>query len=255
MTSLMILLGFWFHMHHFCLLLKRLPFIMSISAFHIRFGCQSCIILTLCCCCWGLTLISTGVRYPASLLPEVVAMLSTAQSMVMPNAAIQQMGQLGQLTGEALQAASLGAGGAIRTEPVSPVQPKSLAKAFRWAMHQLCMTTALELAKVSCFALSEWLRKLDRHHWGDQSQRKRSISQFKRSWVATHPDSSQYLQYREDTTLAFGLTLSHGYYCCEPQLLRALIDAEHPKLSWISSSQSNRVTLQAPGQWTESMAK
>ena len=60
-------------------------------------------------------------------------MLTTAQSMVMPSAAANHLGQLGQLTGEALQAASLGAGGAIRTEPVSPVQAKSLAKAFRSA--------------------------------------------------------------------------------------------------------------------------
>lgn len=60
-------------------------------------------------------------------------MLTTAQSIVVPPAAAMQIGQLGQLSGEALQAASLGAGGAIRTEPVSPVQAKSLAKAFRWA--------------------------------------------------------------------------------------------------------------------------
>jgi hypothetical protein len=65
------------------------------------------------------------------LLPEVVAMLSTAQSMMLPPAAVGQLGDLGQLSGAALQAASLGAGGAIRTEPVSPVQQKSLARAFR----------------------------------------------------------------------------------------------------------------------------
>lgn len=81
-----------------------------------------------------------GVRYPASLLPEVVAMLTTAQSMVMPSAAVADMGQLGQLTGEALQAASLGAGGSIRTEPVSPVQPKALARAFRSC---LCPSSSL----------------------------------------------------------------------------------------------------------------
>lgn len=79
-----------------------------------------------------------GVRYPSSLLPEVVAMLSTAQSMVATPAAINQWGQLGQLSGEALQAASLGAGGAIRTEPVSPVQQKCLAKAFRCVVRTSC---------------------------------------------------------------------------------------------------------------------
>lgn len=79
-------------------------------------------------------LLPAGVRYPASLLPEVVAMLSTAQSMVAPAAAVNQWGQLGQLSGEALQAASLGAGGAIRTEAVSPVQQKCLARAFRSAL-------------------------------------------------------------------------------------------------------------------------
>ena len=61
-------------------------------------------------------------------------MLSTAQSMVAPAAAVNQWGQLGQLSGEALQAASLGAGGAIRTEAVSPVQQKCLARAFRSAL-------------------------------------------------------------------------------------------------------------------------
>ena len=59
------------------------------------------------------------------LLPEVVAMLSTAQSMMLPPGAISELGSL--------EAASLGAGGAIRTEPVSPVQKKCLARAFRYA--------------------------------------------------------------------------------------------------------------------------
>ena len=65
------------------------------------------------------------------LLPEVVALLSTAQSMAVPAALLGQLGQPGQLTGTALEAASLGAGKMIRTEPISPVQAKSLAKAFR----------------------------------------------------------------------------------------------------------------------------
>ena len=74
-----------------------------------------------------------GVRYPAMLLPEVVAMLTTAQSSLGPAAQqLLQNGQLpGQLSGEALQAASLGAGGALRLEPVSPVDQKAVAKAFR----------------------------------------------------------------------------------------------------------------------------
>lgn len=74
-----------------------------------------------------------GVRYPAMLLPEVVALLSTAQSMAVPTQLLgDNSGQPGQLTGNALEAASLGAGNMIRTEPISPVQPKALAKAFRY---------------------------------------------------------------------------------------------------------------------------
>lgn len=65
------------------------------------------------------------------LLPEVVALLSTAQNMAVPTALLGQTGQPGQLTGNALEAASLGAGNMIRTEPISPIQPKALAKAFR----------------------------------------------------------------------------------------------------------------------------
>lgn len=72
-----------------------------------------------------------GVRYPAVLLPEVVATLSTAQTMMLPAAVIGQQDRPMQLTGAALQAASLGAGGAMRAEPVSPVSQKNLAKAFR----------------------------------------------------------------------------------------------------------------------------
>ena len=76
-----------------------------------------------------------GVRYPAMLLPEVVAMLTTASnSLGSGGQQLLQNGQLpGQLSGEALQAASLGAGGALRTEPVSPIKQKAVARAFRWA--------------------------------------------------------------------------------------------------------------------------
>lgn len=60
-------------------------------------------------------------------------MLSTAQTMLLPAAVVGQGDRPAQLAGEALQAASLGAGGAMRTEPISPVIQKSLSKAFRWA--------------------------------------------------------------------------------------------------------------------------
>ena len=67
------------------------------------------------------------------LLPEVVALLSTAQNMAVAVPQLDLIGQAGQLASNALEAASLGAGNMIRTEPISPVQAKSLAKAFRSA--------------------------------------------------------------------------------------------------------------------------
>lgn len=76
-------------------------------------------------------------RYPAHLLPLVVATLTSMQAL-MPaqNQAVEPVNP-DQLTGstalqaDALKAAAMGAGGALRTEVVSPIDKKSLAKAFR----------------------------------------------------------------------------------------------------------------------------
>ncbi len=92
-------------------------------------------------------LVCAGVRYPSHLLEDVVASLSSAQ------AAIPQLtpGGLptdptadvpgGLLARSALQAAAMGAAVAVRTEPVTPVDPKSLAKAFRRAPWSLAANT------------------------------------------------------------------------------------------------------------------
>ena len=81
-------------------------------------------------------------RYPPHLLQEVVATLSSAQqqaSAAMPNEAPsaappqQHTAKVeGQLDQQALRAAAMGAARQVRLEPVSPVDPKSVAKAFRW---------------------------------------------------------------------------------------------------------------------------
>lgn len=79
-----------------------------------------------------------GVRYPAHLLHLVVATLASIQSMMPPHQQLRQpltsAGQSGgdALHEDALRAAAMGAGGALRTEPVSPIDKKSLAKALRW---------------------------------------------------------------------------------------------------------------------------
>lgn len=96
-------------------------------------------------------------RFPAHLLPEVVATLTAAQSAVdaVPAAAGGQPaapagplapagaaaaspalspGDAAEALGrEALRAAAMGAGGALRLEPVAPVDRRSLAKALRCA--------------------------------------------------------------------------------------------------------------------------
>lgn len=87
------------------------------------------------------------------LLPEVVAMLSAAQSLVAPPAGLNPRDSPGQLTGDALKAAALGAGGVLRTEPISPVMSKCLAKAFRCAgSHPYCLSLdSLSRARVDIF--------------------------------------------------------------------------------------------------------
>lgn len=90
-------------------------------------------------------------RYPSHLLEDVVAFLSSAQ------AAIPQLtpGGLpadptvgapgGQLASSALEAAAMGAAVAVRTEPVTPVDPKSVAKAFRQAILASCVQDFLKV--------------------------------------------------------------------------------------------------------------
>jgi len=81
------------------------------------------------------SLFCTGVRYPPQLLEDVVAVLASAQAAI-PQltaggpAAASAAG--GQLASSALQAAAMGAAMVVRMEPVTPVDPKSVAKAFRY---------------------------------------------------------------------------------------------------------------------------
>jgi hypothetical protein len=68
------------------------------------------------------------VRYPAHLLPEVVATLTAAHQLMPPPQAIAAAG-VGE---EALRASTMGAVGAIVIEPPTPVDKKSLMKAMRY---------------------------------------------------------------------------------------------------------------------------
>ncbi len=70
----------------------------------------------------------TGVRYPAQLLGDVVATLSKAQELISAPTQVEGAPVLQKAT---LEAAAMGAGGAIRAEPPTPVDKKSLAKALR----------------------------------------------------------------------------------------------------------------------------
>ncbi|KAK9855114.1 hypothetical protein WJX84_007868 [Apatococcus fuscideae] len=69
-----------------------------------------------------------GVRYPAQLLGDVVATLSKAQELISAPTQVEGAPVLQKAT---LEAAAMGAGGAIRAEPPTPVDKKSLAKALR----------------------------------------------------------------------------------------------------------------------------
>ena len=84
---------------------------------------------------------TTGVRYPAHLLPLVVATLTSMQSLMPAQHQSKEPLTAAELSGgitlqaEALKAAAMGAGGALRTEAVSPIDKKSLTKAFRWVLN------------------------------------------------------------------------------------------------------------------------
>ena len=79
-----------------------------------------------------------GVRYPPQLLDDVVAVLASAQAAIPQLTAsgpsADQAGSLGggQLGSLALHASAMGAAMAVRMEPVTPVDPKSVARAFRY---------------------------------------------------------------------------------------------------------------------------
>ena len=76
-------------------------------------------------------------RYPAHLLHLVVATLSSIQTLMPPQAQLRPPAngaasfKSAALQEAALKAAAMGAGGALRTEPVSPIDKKSLSKALR----------------------------------------------------------------------------------------------------------------------------
>lgn len=76
-------------------------------------------------------------RYPAHLLHLVVATLSSIQTLIPPQAHLRApvagaaVSNSIALQEDALKAAAMGAGGALRTEPVSPIDKKSLSKALR----------------------------------------------------------------------------------------------------------------------------
>ena len=117
-------------------------------------GCLSAVsgLILLCSPCLKDTVNHAGVRYPPQLLDDVVAVLASAQAAIPQltagGPAADQAGSLGggQLGSSALHASAMGAAMAVRMEPVISVDPKSVAKAFRYG---------------SCFAL-EPLRCRDR---------------------------------------------------------------------------------------------
>lgn len=94
-------------------------------------GLKLCVLPSKC-------VLAAGVRYPAHLLHLVVATLSSIQTLMPPQPQLKQPIAGAQLSGstalqeQALKAAAMGAGGALRTEPVSPIDRKSLTKAFRY---------------------------------------------------------------------------------------------------------------------------
>ena len=122
------------------------------------------------CLSRGLTFASTGVRYPAHLLPLVVATLTSMQSLMPAQNHAKEPLTAAELSGgttlqaDALKAAAMGAGGALRTEAVSPIDKKSLTKAFRLSvsicsmplthpsMHEL--QPAPQMCIVSCWLIS-----------------------------------------------------------------------------------------------------
>lgn len=103
---------------------------------------------------------AAGVRYPAHLLHLVVATLSSIQTLMPPQQQLRQAGNITAGSGstalqeQALKAAAMGAGGALRTEPVSPIDKKSLMKALRCASCTCAFEFCLNIVLVATTALA-----------------------------------------------------------------------------------------------------
>jgi len=102
--------------------------------------------------------LAAGVRYPAHLLHLVVATLSSIQTLMPPQEQLRQAGSVTAGSGstalqeQALKAASMGAGGALRTEPVSPIDKKSLMKALRCVSCTIALHFCLNIVLVAITA-------------------------------------------------------------------------------------------------------
>lgn len=92
-----------------------------------------------------------GVRYPAHLLPEVVAALTAAQLLMPPPQALAK--GIGE---DALQASAMGAVGAVAVEPPTPVDKKSLAKALRFGLPSGALGPVLYLGDLKRDHSKDW---------------------------------------------------------------------------------------------------
>ena len=115
-----------------------------------------------------------GVRYPAQLLGDVVATLSKAQELI---SAPGQADGGPVLQKSTLEAAAMGAGGAVRHEKPTPIDKKSLAKALRSAIplltcfswHDLLIERPMPIGKKSLAkALRQGITPLACLSWREQ---------------------------------------------------------------------------------------
>lgn len=89
-----------------------------------------------------------GVRYPAQLLGDVVATLSKAQELISAPGQAEAGPVLQKST---LEAAAMGAGGAVRHEKPTPIDKKSLAKALRSAFPRLPVSAGMILGETHAY--------------------------------------------------------------------------------------------------------
>lgn len=100
---------------------------------------------------------SAGIRYPARLLNEVVAILRTAQAMLKAPSSEVSNGEAPKMSNlavpsksqAAVQAAAMGASMRSWAEPFTPVHPPSLSKAFRC----VCGRSSLHQERPACAEL------------------------------------------------------------------------------------------------------